>query len=150
VVSATVLPRPFISVSRPEPLPFLSSSSSIILTRLGGLRPESTTFLYCCVFVLCLCVMCHLSVVLLYYCHRAEAQLQFNIYIYIYIYIYFSENLVYRYNWICHRSAINRVINAGRSVHTQKLLITRCPPSSVLLPLRLASSFSRARTDKRL
>jgi hypothetical protein len=40
--------------------------------------------------------MCYLSVVLLYYCHRAEAQLQFNIHththththIYIYIYIY--------------------------------------------------------------
>jgi hypothetical protein len=32
--------------------------------------------------------MCYLSVVLLYYCHRAEAQLQFNIYTYIYIYIY--------------------------------------------------------------
>jgi hypothetical protein len=31
-----------------------------------------------------------LSVVLSYYCHRAEVQLQFNIYIYIYIYIYIS------------------------------------------------------------
>jgi hypothetical protein len=47
--------------------------------------------------------MCYLSVVLLYYCHRAEAQLQFNIYILnchraeaqlqfnIYIYIYFDS-----------------------------------------------------------
>jgi hypothetical protein len=33
-----------------------------------------------------MCVMCHLSVVLLYYYQRAEAQFQFNIYIYIYIY----------------------------------------------------------------
>jgi hypothetical protein len=37
------------------------------------------------------CNMCYLSVVLLYYCHRAEAQLQINKYIYIYIYIYNPE-----------------------------------------------------------
>jgi hypothetical protein len=47
-------------------------------------------FLYavCALFV---CNVCYLSVVLLYYCHRADAQLQLNIYIYIYIYIYISE-----------------------------------------------------------
>jgi hypothetical protein len=38
-------------------------------------------FLYC-VCALFVCTVCYLSVVLLYYCHRAEAQLQFNIYIY--------------------------------------------------------------------
>jgi hypothetical protein len=39
-------------------------------------------FLYrvCALFA---CNVCYLSVVLLYYCHRAEAQLQFNKYIYI-------------------------------------------------------------------
>jgi hypothetical protein len=49
-------------------------------------------FLYCavmflyCVCALCVCNVCYLSVVLLYYCHRAEAQVQFNKYIYIYKY----------------------------------------------------------------
>jgi hypothetical protein len=38
-------------------------------------------FLYC-VCALFVCNMCYLPVVLLYYCHRAEAQLQFNKYIY--------------------------------------------------------------------
>jgi hypothetical protein len=47
--------------------------------------------LYCvvvllyCVYASFVCNVCYLSVVLLYYCHRAEAQLQFNKYIYIYI-----------------------------------------------------------------
>jgi hypothetical protein len=50
-------------------------------------------FLYCvvvflyCVCALFVCNVCYLSVVLLYYCHRAEAKLQINKYIYIYIYI---------------------------------------------------------------
>jgi hypothetical protein len=54
-------------------------------------------YLYCvfvslyCVCVLSVCNMCYVSVVLLYYCHRAEAHLHFNIYIYIYIYIYISQ-----------------------------------------------------------
>jgi hypothetical protein len=39
-------------------------------------------FLYC-VCALNVCNVCYLSVVLLYYCHRAKAQLQFNKYIYI-------------------------------------------------------------------
>jgi hypothetical protein len=43
-------------------------------------------FLYC-VCALFVCNMCYLSVVLLYYCHWAEAQFQINKYIYIYIYI---------------------------------------------------------------
>jgi hypothetical protein len=43
-------------------------------------------FLYC-VCVLFVCNVCYLSVLLLYYCHRAKAQVQFNKYIYIYIYI---------------------------------------------------------------
>jgi cell division protein FtsL len=39
-----------------------------------------------CIVLLCLVLyfalfVCYLSVVLLYYCHRAEAQLQFNKYI---------------------------------------------------------------------
>jgi hypothetical protein len=42
----------------------------------------------CIVYVSCnsgcaLCVICYLSVVSLYYCHRVKAQLQFNKYIYI-------------------------------------------------------------------
>jgi hypothetical protein len=40
-------------------------------------------FLYC-VCALFVCSVCYLSVVLLYYCHWAEAQLQIYIYIYIY------------------------------------------------------------------
>jgi hypothetical protein len=45
-------------------------------------------FLYCvvvfmyCVTALFVCNVCYLSIVLLYYCHRAEVQLQFNKYIY--------------------------------------------------------------------
>jgi hypothetical protein len=38
-----------------------------------------------CVCALFVCNVCYLSVVLLYYCHRAKAQLQFNKYIYIYV-----------------------------------------------------------------
>jgi hypothetical protein len=52
-----------------------------------------SSVIYCCVlycvvvFLYCVCTLFvynvfYLSVVLLYYCHRAEAQLQFNIYIY--------------------------------------------------------------------
>jgi hypothetical protein len=37
-------PRPYSRISRPEPLPFLQSSSSIILTRLSGPRSRPTTF----------------------------------------------------------------------------------------------------------
>jgi hypothetical protein len=46
--------------------------------------PFIVMFLYC-VCALNVCNVCCLSVLLLYYCHRAKAQLQFNIYIYIYI-----------------------------------------------------------------
>jgi hypothetical protein len=35
--------RPYSRLSRPEPLPFLSSSSSIVLTRLSGPRSRPTT-----------------------------------------------------------------------------------------------------------
>jgi hypothetical protein len=50
--------------------------------KIGGLVCFTFSVIYCCVFVLCLCVMCYLYVVLLYYCHQAEAQLQINKYIY--------------------------------------------------------------------
>jgi hypothetical protein len=43
-------------------------------------------FLYC-VCALFVCNLCHLSVVLLYYCHRVKALLQFNKYIYILKYL---------------------------------------------------------------
>jgi hypothetical protein len=46
-----------------------------------------------CVCALFVCNLCYLSVVLLYYCHRAEAQFQFNKYIYIYIRTEVSEEL---------------------------------------------------------
>jgi hypothetical protein len=36
--------RPYSRFSRPEPLPFLSSSSSVVLTRLSGPRSRPTTF----------------------------------------------------------------------------------------------------------
>jgi hypothetical protein len=51
----------------------------------------SVVFLYCvCAFNAC--NVCCLSVLLLYYSHRAKAQLKFNIYTYTYIYIYsYSE-----------------------------------------------------------
>jgi hypothetical protein len=35
--------RPYSRLSRPEPLPFLSSSSSVVLARLSGLRSRPTT-----------------------------------------------------------------------------------------------------------
>jgi hypothetical protein len=38
-------------------------------------------FLYC-VCALNVCNVCYLSVLLLYYCHRAKVQLQFNVYTY--------------------------------------------------------------------
>jgi hypothetical protein len=56
-------------------------------------------FLYC-VCALFVCNVCYLSVVLLYYCHRAEAQLQFNIYIYIYIYIVLSPSEPFQWQFL--------------------------------------------------
>jgi hypothetical protein len=44
VVSAVDSVRPYFRLSRPEPLFFLSSSSSIVLTRLSGPRSRPTTF----------------------------------------------------------------------------------------------------------
>jgi hypothetical protein len=62
------------------------SSETCIVYVLAVVLSFIVVFLYC-VFALFVCNVCYLSVVLLYYCHRAKAQLQFNRYIYIYIYI---------------------------------------------------------------
>jgi hypothetical protein len=75
-----------------------------------------TVFLYC-VCALFVCNICYLSVVLLYYCHQAEAQLQINKYIYIYIYIFI---FIVPYEVLCYfvyANADHRVVNASYCVY---------------------------------
>jgi hypothetical protein len=55
----------------------------------GGsmIQLEVITFFHKSIYALNVCNVCYLSVLLLYYCHRAKAQLPFNLYIYIYLFI---------------------------------------------------------------
>jgi hypothetical protein len=84
--------------------------------------------MYCCVFVFCcvcalfVCNVCYLSVLLLYYCHWAEAQLQFKTHTHTHIYIY---------HFFHHKSQVIRILDRTGQLRVNPVTIRHSRKSAI-------------------